>query len=399
MAANQAIEYAPQCGDLTVESLVFHNNNVVAETFTKTPSVVYQNFLREFWCTAIAYDPNPPINDSKARPLKEYLIKFTVMNGKKPLILDYKTFVLHGNYSSTEFISCTLEVLLGSDYTQDESFGSSPTILSNLNFSKDPSKVTQIELTAFMVAGPEASGSLPQKRKNPKSKKPTPETQVTPPSVPTEDSKKTQSVPSGQTAHPQDTERNTQHAVKGFHSPLDEGTRKSQPLPKVTIKTKPLPEGPHGDKGSEGFKPPADMELLTTHVVDPSRTDAKYQVDQTQSTRLRYRSLTKNKGETSSKVELDNQTLLLSTAADVQALLLSDKELMEESEDDVFEAGDEMDEEIHHTDEEETQSPLLNKDQPESSHAQDTESDSDSSCPEALKKYDNVLPLTKRNLV
>ncbi|GKD28496.1 hypothetical protein Tco_1239274, partial [Tanacetum coccineum] len=116
MAANQAIEYAPQCGDVTVESLIFHNNNVVGnfsypqtappyydifkylmncplvEAFTKTPSVVYQNFLREFWCTTIAYDPNPPTDDSKVCHFKEYLIKFLVMNGKKPLILDYKTF-------------------------------------------------------------------------------------------------------------------------------------------------------------------------------------------------------------------------------------------------------------------------------------------------------------------
>ncbi|GKC97167.1 hypothetical protein Tco_1167442, partial [Tanacetum coccineum] len=47
----------------------------------------------EFWCTVIGYDPNPPINDSEALPLKEYLIKFSVMNGKKPLILNYKIFV------------------------------------------------------------------------------------------------------------------------------------------------------------------------------------------------------------------------------------------------------------------------------------------------------------------
>ncbi|GKD61278.1 retrovirus-related pol polyprotein from transposon TNT 1-94 [Tanacetum coccineum] len=117
MASNQAIKYAPQCGDLTVKSLNFDNNNVVgnfsypqtapayhdickylmncllAEAFTKTPLVVYQNLLREFWCIAIAYDPNPPINNSEARPLKEYLINFSVMNVKKPLILYYKTFV------------------------------------------------------------------------------------------------------------------------------------------------------------------------------------------------------------------------------------------------------------------------------------------------------------------
>ncbi|GJR36606.1 hypothetical protein Tco_1212290 [Tanacetum coccineum] len=57
-----------------------------------------------------------------------------------------------------------------------------------------------------------------------------------------------------------------------------------------------------------------------------------------------------------------------------------------------------MDEDIHHTDEEVTQSPSPNKDQPKSSHTHDTESDSDSSCLEALKKYDNVLPLTERQL-
>ncbi|GKA19484.1 hypothetical protein Tco_0699399 [Tanacetum coccineum] len=61
----------------------------------------------------------------------------------------------------------------------------------------------------------------------------------------------------------------------------------------------------------------------------------------------------------------------------------------EESEDEIFEAGDEMDEEVQPTNEEETHSPSPNKEQPESSRAQDTESDSDSSCPKVLKKYDN----------
>ncbi|GJZ64437.1 hypothetical protein Tco_0620858 [Tanacetum coccineum] len=60
--------------------------------FTKCPSVLYQNFLREFWCTAIAYDPNPSTDENKPRPLREFLIKFTVMNGKKPLTFDFNTF-------------------------------------------------------------------------------------------------------------------------------------------------------------------------------------------------------------------------------------------------------------------------------------------------------------------
>ncbi|GJZ82248.1 hypothetical protein Tco_0647421 [Tanacetum coccineum] len=117
MAANQEIEYAPQCGNLTIEFVVFHSNNFVgnfnypqsaptykqiykflmncplAGAFTKTPSVLYQNFFREFWCTTIAYDPNLLSNNFEARPLKEYKIKFTVMNGNNPLTLDFKTFV------------------------------------------------------------------------------------------------------------------------------------------------------------------------------------------------------------------------------------------------------------------------------------------------------------------
>nr|GEU69268.1 hypothetical protein [Tanacetum cinerariifolium] len=133
------------------------------------------------------------------------------------------------NYSLTKQVNLIQQLfaycILGG--TKDESFRSSPTILGNASFSKDPSKVTPIELTAFMVAinnneksvkplpfsikkkkkksqtvtstlpqesfvthtpcrrelsqGLEASKSLPQKRKKPKSKKPHTETKVTPP--------------------------------------------------------------------------------------------------------------------------------------------------------------------------------------------------------------------------
>ncbi|GKC91609.1 hypothetical protein Tco_1152258 [Tanacetum coccineum] len=148
--------------------------------------MVYQNFLREFWSTAIAYDPFPSTEETEQRPLKEFLINFSVLNGQRPLTLDFNTFcsstgldynnckyvahptleVLNMNYSSTKqvnsiqqllayclvigtevdigeiiysdlvtkllnksrlkyvsyprFISCALQVLLGSDYPQDE---------------------------------------------------------------------------------------------------------------------------------------------------------------------------------------------------------------------------------------------------------------------------------------
>ncbi|GKB14686.1 hypothetical protein Tco_0848609 [Tanacetum coccineum] len=341
MEEQQTIKYAPQWNNMTVDNVTFQTNNMVGnfnyppnvpaynpimkfllncplkKAFTYCPSVVYQNFLREFWSTDVAYDPFPSTNETEQRPLKEFLIKFLVLNGQRPLILDFNTFcsttgldynngkyvahptpetvkkelgkialnpsyldktpilknsflvawrilftfviqVLGGNYSSTEqvnsiqqlsayylitgtevdigeinysnlitkllnksrlkyvsyprFISCALQVLLGSDYTQDEK-----RILSNSNFTKDPSKVTDIKLTAHMIAvnnqkgsvsplplaakptkrksqtvtptlpksqGPEVPGALSKKSKRPKSKRPLTKTKVTPPVTP-----------------------------------------------------------------------------------------------------------------------------------------------------------------------------------------------------------------------
>ncbi|GKA12381.1 hypothetical protein Tco_0691927 [Tanacetum coccineum] len=199
---------------------------------------------------------------------------------------------------------------------------------------------------------------------------------VTPPSenVPTEDSDKTQSVFSGQTAHPQDTMRHTQPAVKGFHSPLDKGIRSSKPLlegkstdakdprgnmqpagmrlPSTTLdegtsKSLPLPKCKLIDpKESEGNKQPTDMGLPATHLdkginttqplpegtnTDPkvlerlkplanmvsstplvtalSRTDAKYQVDQTHSTRFEVSVPDQHQSKTSFEMELDSEPL------------------------------------------------------------------------------------------
>ncbi|GKB88017.1 hypothetical protein Tco_0960289 [Tanacetum coccineum] len=63
----------------------------MAEDFSKTPSIVYQNYLREFWCTTEVVDLNPPTDDSEARPLKELSIKFNVKNDTTPLLLNYQT--------------------------------------------------------------------------------------------------------------------------------------------------------------------------------------------------------------------------------------------------------------------------------------------------------------------
>nr|GFB25995.1 hypothetical protein [Tanacetum cinerariifolium] len=191
-----------------------------------------------------------PTDESKVRPLKEYTIKFPVMNGKNPLTFDFITFI-----ESTRL-----------DYAKD-AYVSPPS---------PPSPKSQ---------GPKASRSLPQKRKKLKSKKPPIETKVTPP-------------------------------------------------PRL-----------RGDKDLERFEPPSDMEPHTDLVAGLLRTGAEYQVDETQSTRLRYQTLTKNKGKTSSEAESGLETLQLTTLADIQAYLLSKDELVQESDkEEVFVARDDIEE-------------------------------------------------------
>ncbi|GJT83920.1 hypothetical protein Tco_1058262 [Tanacetum coccineum] len=286
MASNQAIKYAPQYGDITVDSFVFHNKNVVgifgypenapayhdickylmncplAEAFTKSPLVVYQNLLREFWCIAIASHLNPPTDDSEARPLKEYLIKFSVMNGKKPLTIDFKAFTVSTglDYAKGKYVShpFTKEVL-GGNYSSTEQVNSIQQLFAYCLLTR--------------IKGPKDSGSLPQRRKKPKSK--------TSPLELTEDSEQSHSISLGHIPDPQDLERNKQLTGTGLPSTqLDEGTRKLQLFPEGTrsdpkdsmgnkqpidtglpstvsdegtINTTPLPEGTRRDKDLEGL--------------------------------------------------------------------------------------------------------------------------------------------------
>ncbi|GKE25811.1 hypothetical protein Tco_1441195, partial [Tanacetum coccineum] len=175
---------------------------------------------------------------------------------------------------------------------------------------------------------------------------------------------KSQLLPEGTITDPKDSRGNVQPADKGLPSMTsNEGT----------AKTTPHPEGSLGDKDLDGNKPPADMKPINPTIANPLGTGDEYQPD--------------------------HETLQLTTLADIQAYLLSKDELAHESdEEEVFVAGDDMEEE-NQADEEEHQSPSPNKDKPEPSHTPATqESDSDSSSPD-LKKFDNTLPLTERQLV
>nr|GEU71949.1 hypothetical protein [Tanacetum cinerariifolium] len=248
MAEQQTIKYAPQWKNMTVDNVIFQTNNMVGNftyppnvptykpimkflrncplynAFTNYPTVVYQNFLREFWSTLITCDPFPSTDepetvDPEKRPIKEFLIKFLVLNGQQHSTLDIQTFC-----SST-----------GLDYN---------------------------------------NGALSKKITKPKSKRPPTKTIESPPK-PTEGSEQSHRVSSGTIPNPQDLERNIQLASMGLPSTLNEGTHKSEPLSKSTCKPTPCLEGSHNDKDLRGNKPPADMEPLHTTDADLSGTGAK----------------------------------------------------------------------------------------------------------------------------
>ncbi|GJT47016.1 hypothetical protein Tco_0955731 [Tanacetum coccineum] len=46
----------------------------------------------EFWSITVAYDLFPSTDETEQCPLREFLIKFLVLNGKRPLTLDFNTF-------------------------------------------------------------------------------------------------------------------------------------------------------------------------------------------------------------------------------------------------------------------------------------------------------------------
>ncbi|GJW52067.1 hypothetical protein Tco_0093418 [Tanacetum coccineum] len=367
MAEQQTIMYDPQWNNMTVDDVVFQTNNM--------------NFLREFWSNVVAFDPFPSTDEPEKCPLREFLIKFSVLNRQRPLTLNFKTFCSTTglDYNNGKYVAHPTPKVLGENYSSTEQVNSIQQLLafSLIIGTEDPSKVTDIELTAHMIAVNNQRDSLSPpplapklKKGKPKSKQPPTETKVTPPK-PTEGSEQFHSVSSGMVPDPQDLERDIQLTSTRLPSTLDEGTRKSKTLPEGTAtypqdsggNKQPLdrditfttpnegtakitlcPEGSLGDKDSGVNIPPADMEPIDTPIADPSGTGAKYHVDETQSTRLRYRSLTKNKGKTFSEVEPDTEPLKLRTYADIQAFLLSNDELDKESDkEEVLAVRDDMD--------------------------------------------------------
>ena len=53
--------------------------------------------------------------------------------------------------SYPRFISCALNDLLGSEYVKPDSVGFEPDVLHKANYSRDPSEVTPVALTTYML--------------------------------------------------------------------------------------------------------------------------------------------------------------------------------------------------------------------------------------------------------
>ncbi|GJV53628.1 hypothetical protein Tco_1449369 [Tanacetum coccineum] len=103
-------------------------------------------------------------------------------------------------------------------------------------------------------------------------------------------------------------------------------------------------------------------------------------------------------------MEPDTEPFILNTFKEIQALLEDSKEeLKDESDEEMYEVGKEMDEEEPTSTKQQSHS--LNKDHPESSKAKKSDNSPDasdsesSSCSETFKPFENYVPVTERVLV
>ncbi|GKE41314.1 hypothetical protein Tco_1468598 [Tanacetum coccineum] len=316
------------------------------------------------WNNKTVDNPFPSTNETEQRPLREFLIKFSVLNGQRPLTLDFNTFcsstsldynngkyvahltpkaVLGGNYSSTKqvnsiqkllayYLITRTEVDIGEIIYSDlvtKLLNNQQDLVSPPPLSAKPKKGKSQTVTPTLPKsqGPEVLGALSKKSKRPKSKKPPTETKVTPPK-PTGGSEQSHSVSSGTVPDPQDLKKNIQLASMGLPSTLDKGTRKLQPLLEVPT-THP--------KESEGNIQPLDRDLTSTTFDEGTTKTMPHPKGSLRD---------KDSGENIPPADMDpiHPTVVDLSGTDVRAFLLSDDEA-QESKDDILGAGEEMDKE------------------------------------------------------
>ncbi|GJY50705.1 hypothetical protein Tco_0441552 [Tanacetum coccineum] len=386
------------------------------------------------------------------------------------------------------FLSCVLESLLVSDYNHNAALGSTPSVLSKLNFHRNSSEVPPIELTEHMlsVVSHQASVSptlslereyhlrkqrarsrprpnnpeivqthLDQKErviggtdtsKSVSTDQPTdvkdsegntqPADMGSPTINPNEGIRTSQPLPEGTNHDLKDLEGNKQLANTGFPSTPKDGIRRSQLLPKGKATDAKDPKRnkqltgiglpfTHPDEGNR--KSHLLPEGTTTDFKDSGRN---IQLTDTGLPSTMVSNPDHNKGKTSSEVKPDIQAPIQSFQ-DFEILMEdSEDDLKELSDEENFEAGDEMEdafplntkeasqpppstEKVIPSEEQpqhEESSPTLDDSLPESSKSvkkttkkseesepsHDPSDSKSSSAFGSFKAYDNYMPVTER---
>nr|GEU71932.1 retrovirus-related Pol polyprotein from transposon TNT 1-94 [Tanacetum cinerariifolium] len=159
--------------DKTLISKDIQTQTMLAVTWTEKALKVAVKYLVENWCvvdfwsTAIAFDPFPSTDEPKKRPLKEFLIRFLVLNRQRTLTLDFNTFCSSTglNYNNDKYVDHPTPKVLGVNYSSTKQVNSIQQLLANslitgtevdtgeiIYSDLDLSKVTDIKLTAHMIA-------------------------------------------------------------------------------------------------------------------------------------------------------------------------------------------------------------------------------------------------------
>ncbi|GJW32659.1 hypothetical protein Tco_0052691 [Tanacetum coccineum] len=358
MAKQQTIKYAPQWNNMTVDNVTFQTNNVMEKLLPIVPQWSIKTSSGSFGALLLPMTLFPSTDETEQHPLREFLIKFLVLNGQRPLTLDINTFcssivldynngkyvdhptpeavkkelvkiannpsyldktpILKNSFPMAWRILFTFVIqVLGGNYSSTEQVNSIRQLLACSLITGTEVDIGEI---SYSDIGPKIPGALSKKRKRPKSKRPPTKTKGT---------RKSKPLPENTATHPKELGGNKQPLDRDLTSTTsDEGTAKITPRP----------EGSLRDKDSRGNIPPADMEPVHPPVDDLLRTGA---------------------GK-----EIDEEPHVAGIA------------------------------ETHH------QSPLPQANKPQSSYAPSTEaSDTESCSDDILRKYDNTLPLIERQLV
>ncbi|GJX43211.1 hypothetical protein Tco_0259887 [Tanacetum coccineum] len=241
---------------------------VLCVRYQSNPKESHLIVVKRILSTVVAFDPFPSTDEPKKCPLKEFLIKFSVLNWRSSTGL---------NYNNGKYVDHPTPEVLGdlSHVLYNCATGSgSPLMIKYLGFpppeglsvsfllwfAKQRKGIISYCFNTLLSQRALRLNELSLRREKAKSKRPPLRQGYHHPS---------QQRVLVTTTHPQDSGVNKQ--------PLDRDTTSTTPN-EGSAKTTSRPKGSLGEKDSGGNIPPADMEPIHTPVAEPSGTSAKYQI-------------------------------------------------------------------------------------------------------------------------